>query len=126
MLIWIWHLCIRNRGYIFLICYLKVHQVASLLLWHIQVHDCCDHPSPNPQELGGVHFGPTNGILSLLYTTKKSKKYNKFGNVINACSSIYDVKVEWKFDFFCHIKSTFSFDVQVVGRNIYKQLIWAN
>jgi hypothetical protein len=48
----------------------------------------------NFQELGGVHLGPNNGVpFFLLYRTQESRKYNKFGNIVDAYSSNVIVKL---------------------------------
>jgi len=80
----------------------------------------------NFQELEGVHLGPNNGVpFFLLYRTQESRKYNKFGNNINACSSNATVKlmsIKKSIKYF-HPKSTSFVDVHAMGRNLYKQLI---
>jgi hypothetical protein len=43
-----------------------------------QVHDCLSLPSPNFQQLGGVCFGPTNGIFFI-----PCKQPKKLKSVVN-------------------------------------------
>ncbi len=49
---------------------------------------------PILKNLGGVCFGSTNGMLfSFLDTTQESRKWNKFGNIVNASSSSVIIKL---------------------------------
>jgi len=77
-----------NMGDIFLVHCLLVKHDISLPSKHIQIHDYCCLPSPNPQEFNGAHFSPTNDMpFSFMYTSQESKNCNKFANLYIACSS---------------------------------------
>lgn len=59
-----WLLCKRWRDILFVLCWLLLQSISHPLR-HIQHHDLY-YPSPNLQEVRGVHFGCTRGTYLIL------------------------------------------------------------